>query len=266
MGYKYAKLYTPFIHAYECYGLITKDHIPIIDENRYWVSNYSCVVYDAVRNVYIPPNSTPSGYYLVSLHTEKGMKTYLLHRLVGMVFIPGDFSLQINHINGKKHDCTVDNLEWVTCSQNLRHALETGLHKRGEDKSNAILTNDQVHTICKCLEQRYRISEILQILGLENTPKNRDLIVDVKRGKTFTFISKDYHFDNDALCEREFSNEQVHQICQMYQTNPGIKTRLIFDALGLQEDDPEKRHKLLGKIRSVKDRKAYTDISKEYTW
>lgn len=259
-------LYTPFIHANECYGLITEEHVPGVDPNRYWVSNYSCVVYDAYVGAYVLPHTAGPGYHAVTLHTNKGFKSQLLHRLVGKVFIPGDFNLQINHKDGKKHNNTVDNLEWVTPRENLIHALETGLNKRGEDKPNAILTNDQARIICECLQNHMRISEILSVLGMENIPKNRDLIVDIKRRTTFTFISKDYIFEDYPLCEREFTYDQVLKICQLFQDNPNITYGEIFDILGLQASTPQERHNLLGKIGSIKLRKAYRDISKNFTW
>lgn len=49
---------------------------------------------------------------------------------MGLVFLdyPANADdLQINHINGIKGDDKPDNLEWVTCSENIKHAFESGL-------------------------------------------------------------------------------------------------------------------------------------------
>lgn len=57
-----------------------------------------------------------------SKHAD-GRKTYKLHRLVAMVYLP-DYSpdMQVNHRNGVKTDNRAENLEMVTNSENAAHA------------------------------------------------------------------------------------------------------------------------------------------------
>lgn len=53
-----------------------------------------------------------------------------IYRLLALTFIDHDSDyeeLDINHINGNKHDDRVENLEWVTHRYNMIHAVETGL-------------------------------------------------------------------------------------------------------------------------------------------
>ena len=53
-----------------------------------------------------------------------------VHRLVAETWIPNpNHCRDVNHINGDKNDNRVENLEWVTHSQNIRHAFRTGLNK-----------------------------------------------------------------------------------------------------------------------------------------
>ena len=58
-------------------------------------------------------------------------------------------NMTINHIDGDKWNNNVDNLEWVSYSQNNQHAYDTGLRGRGEDFYNSKLTNEQVRQILK---------------------------------------------------------------------------------------------------------------------
>ncbi len=55
-------------------------------------------------------------------------KTVMVHRLIAKSFLDNAKNKpQVNHIDGNKHNNKLDNLEWVTSSENMRHAYDNGL-------------------------------------------------------------------------------------------------------------------------------------------
>jgi len=72
-----------------------------------------------------------AGYNTVRL-TKPGRlsSTQYVHRLLGFAFISNPLNKAfINHKDGNKLNNNLDNLEWVTHSENMLHAYNTGLIK-----------------------------------------------------------------------------------------------------------------------------------------
>lgn len=71
-----------------------------------------------------------NGYMRCGLWTDGKCKTVSQHRLLAEYFIDNhECKLQVNHKNGIKHDNRLDNLEWVTQSENALHSFANGLQK-----------------------------------------------------------------------------------------------------------------------------------------
>lgn len=86
-----------------------------------------------------------TGYKMVRLTINGKRKGYAIHRLVAQTFLDNPENLPIvNHKDGDKTNNKIENLEWVTQSQNRKHAvrqLKTGL-AYGQRKKIDVLKED----------------------------------------------------------------------------------------------------------------------------
>lgn len=69
------------------------------------------------------------GYLTVYLTKNDVIKTCVVHRLVALAFIPNPNpeNNTINHIDGNKTNNRIENLEWLSLSDNVKHQWRTGL-------------------------------------------------------------------------------------------------------------------------------------------
>ncbi|AII27975.1 HNH endonuclease [Bacillus phage Bobb] len=118
--------------------------------DNYSVSNLGRVRNDVTGK--IKKNSSHErGYLTTGIGANS---TYPVHRLVALAFHPNpDNKPQVNHIDGNKVNNEAANLEWVTPSENIIHAIRTGLqvHRRGEKHHSSKFTEKQVIEIKQML-------------------------------------------------------------------------------------------------------------------
>lgn len=103
--------------------------VTIIGHSKYTVTDDG-VIFSLYKNRVLPPHDN-AGYKMVFLKNDQGIsKWQYVHRLVAAHFITipdVDKELWVNHKDGNKSNNNVDNLEWTTISENIKHAYRTGL-------------------------------------------------------------------------------------------------------------------------------------------
>ena len=76
------------------------------------------------------------GYYVCSMHRGGQQTVRTIHTLVAEAFLTNDNSLRVvDHIDGNKLNCNLENLEYVDHKENNRRAYSTGLRRRNDGRA-----------------------------------------------------------------------------------------------------------------------------------
>jgi HNH endonuclease/NUMOD4 motif len=133
---------------------------PISGYPNYQVSR-SGQVQSLTRNRLLAQVRGPRGYYTVNLYRNGRPRCCLVHRLVAAAFlgvIPAGW--QVNHMDGRKDNNCLDNLEIVTAEANRLHAQRKGLLRVGEANHKARLTENNVRDIRRMRAESVRVRYI----------------------------------------------------------------------------------------------------------
>ncbi len=191
---------------------------------------------------------TKDGYLAVKL-LKNGDAPFskTVHRLVALIFIPNpDNKPEVNHKKGIKTDNRRINLEWSTRSENLVHAIKSGLRKCkfGERHLNAKLTNAEVFEICNSdlntydLANKYNIDHTTvsniksgfswsKVTNIEFVSKRTspDKIVEIFNDKgSCAYLANKYSLSPMAIWRIKSGVSWKH-ITSHFPPNPKIKNR-----------------------------------------
>ena len=122
----------------------------------------------------------PNGYLFLDLYCCQQRQVVYVHRLVALAFLgPIPEGYEVNHKDGDKTNPHVENLEYVTRTQNMAHALAVGLAPQGESVHSAKLSQDDVHEI-RSLEGSCSQHAIARMFGV-----SRSTVEDILARRTW---------------------------------------------------------------------------------
>lgn len=247
--------------------------VPITDQMvpgvkpYYAISDYGRVFSIARCELLTPVVDIGTGYPRISLVIDGITRYRSLHRLMMLAFryFPGCENYQVNHIDGNKLNWSLSNLEWVTCQENIIHAIETGLHynPKGENNPAATITNEQADMIGKLLaEGELSRKEIASTVGC--TVYN---INNIMSGNCRRDVFEKYNLQELKKNPTALTEEQVHFVCKFIQDNRYLYNtesnmyRDIMAQLGLEETKA-----INSAIYRIHKRQTRTDISCNYNF
>ena len=261
-------------------------------------------VFSKKTNKLLTPQIDSHGYYQVSISG----KTKSLHRLVAETYLPNTLNKrEVNHIDGDKGNNNVTNLEWSTSKENKKHAWELGLYNhKGENHYLSSIQEEDVHNICKLLQEGYRSVDICSLLNLD-----KSLVANIRSGRTWKDISSTYNIEVKRqerksidsvvkicnLMEQGLSNSSIYEL---YPSIPEydivrIRSGKIFKNISSNFNIPDSKYKRITKdlatkicvdlsskrksidiqrdygvsrsvVSKIKNRKAWVGLSINYKW
>ena len=197
----------------EKYFEILDNHIEGVMSGQY--INQNGIVYNTNSKRFIHPNQNINGYVQISIMmNNKTRYTTGVHRLLMLVynFQYGCEKLVVNHKDGNKSNNSLDNLEWVTQTQNVEHAIKSGLLPIGENTSTSKLTNNQVKEICEELSKRRYLGQFTELANKYNV--SNCTIESIAYGTYWKDISKDYNIDYNFRIFNSLNENNVKEICK----------------------------------------------------
>lgn len=119
-------------------------------EGRYTISNLG-IVRSLLTGKIMKYHITKFGYARVNLRIAKSRdyKSYFVHRLVALNFLDNPNNLaEVNHIDCNRLNNRIDNLEWISRKENIKHSFIFGnASNKGHKNPNSKLSSIDIEAI-----------------------------------------------------------------------------------------------------------------------
>jgi len=123
-----------------------------------------------LKNIFLKGSTNNRGYKRINLRKDGKAKTYLIHRLIAIHFIPNPNNFpEVDHIYQEKYDNSISNLRWCSSSTNMRNRTQ----KRTNDLPRGVTITSSGKYIA-----RIRINYKTKYLGCYKTKEEASSIYE----------------------------------------------------------------------------------------
>lgn len=145
----------------------SEEWLPVVDyTGLYEVSRYGSIYSDRT-DIFLATTMDKDGYLYVILCVNGVRRTKKVHKIVMEAFVgPCPPGKQVNHKDSDRTNNYLSNLEYVTASENIRHAISNGFmnsdHCKGEECNFSILKEEDVIVVrqrCKSGETQRSVAD-----------------------------------------------------------------------------------------------------------
>lgn len=107
-----------------------------------------------------------------------------VHRIVAIHFVDGDKNLQVNHKDGVKTNNHYSNLEFISCKDNIKHAIKHGLREARANIAQDMFDTTQVKVIKHAINEGYKNPEIAYYFKCDHST-----ISKIRTGKHYANVA-----------------------------------------------------------------------------
>ena len=159
---------------------------------------------------------TACGYYKVDLKVNGKRITRKIHRFVALAFLPKIEGKEIiNHKDGNPINNNVENLEWCTHKENVKHALENQLKPNNFHKYKEEIKKDYLENGLSLLDlaKKYKVSKN------SIKPFFKESGIEIKGN--YVFKNK-YKIDKIELSKDFIEGKSNKELAEKYKTNANL--------------------------------------------